>query len=35
VAVQADAIGTMPGVASGDVDEAALAVWIAANIRVR
>ncbi len=34
-AVQADAIGTMLAVASGDVDEAGLAAWIAANIAVR
>lgn len=35
VADQADAIGAMLGVASGDVGEAALAAWIAANTVVR
>jgi death on curing protein len=35
VAGQADAISIMLGVASGDVDEAGLAAWIAANIVVR
>jgi death on curing protein len=35
IAGQADAISTMLGVASGDVDEAGLAAWIAANIVVR
>ena len=35
VADQADAIGTMLGVASGNVGEAALAAWIAANMVVR
>jgi len=34
VADQADAISTMLGVASGDVDEGALAAWIAANMVV-
>jgi death-on-curing protein len=32
---QADAIRTMLGVASGDIDEAALAAWIAANMTIR
>jgi death-on-curing protein len=35
VADQADAVRTMLGVASGDIDEAALAVWIAAHLAVR
>jgi hypothetical protein len=35
VAAQGDAISIMVGVASGDIDEAALAAWIAPNIAVR
>ena len=32
VAGQTDAIGTITGVASGDISEAALAAWLAANV---
>ena len=35
VADQADAVGIMLGVASGDVKEKALAKWIATNVAVR